>query len=137
MQFVTFIHDATPKVGVMLNGQHVIDLNTGYQKWCQTQGKPQENSLALDMKHLLEQGESVVAHVRELVAFATEQKQQYMREGWICSLEQVQLTIPISNPQKIVAIGQNYRDHCAEHSNENRFDPLSKHSLPPRCLKRT
>jgi 2-keto-4-pentenoate hydratase/2-oxohepta-3-ene-1,7-dioic acid hydratase in catechol pathway len=74
--------------------------------------------LASDMIGFLKQGEPSLKLAKEVVDFAQEQCDAH--EGketfplWLIPETDVKLTAPIPNPQKVVAIGQNYRDHCAE-----------------------
>lgn len=58
------------------------------------------------MRALLDAGEPALAEVRRAVDAAPGRA--------IEPLEAVALLAPIADPQKIIAVGQNYRDHCAE-----------------------
>ncbi|MCP4399810.1 MAG: fumarylacetoacetate hydrolase family protein, partial [bacterium] len=74
-----------------------------------------EKPFIASVKDLLEQGDVTLNIAEEIVQFAKEQQRQGTEtDDYIVPLESVRLTAPISNPQKIVAIGQNYRDHCLE-----------------------
>jgi acylpyruvate hydrolase len=124
MRFVTFIHENVSKIGVMLDEHQVVDLNAGYQKWRQTQGDSHVHPLAPDLKHLLAQGEQSLVYVQDILQLAMEQQKGQHADPWIFSLADVRLRAPIPNPQKIVAIGQNYRDHCAEQGVEPPKSPI-------------
>lgn len=117
MRLVTFIQDNVAKVGAMLDTQYVIDLNNGYTELLKSQGKMPDHPLALNIGAFLEQGESSLAIARQIIDFASDLVKEGKQErltNWIISLADIRLTAPLPNPSKVVAIGQNYRDHCAE-----------------------
>jgi 2-keto-4-pentenoate hydratase/2-oxohepta-3-ene-1,7-dioic acid hydratase in catechol pathway len=120
MRLVTFIQNDEFKLGAMLNEQYIIDLNNAYQELVRRQGKPADSDspLASDMRGFLGQGESALKIPKEVIAFAEEEFNA--KEGkdtlplWLIPESEIRLAAPIPNPSKVVAIGQNYRDHCAE-----------------------
>jgi 2-keto-4-pentenoate hydratase/2-oxohepta-3-ene-1,7-dioic acid hydratase in catechol pathway len=117
MRLVTFIQDNTTKVGAMLGTQYVVDLNNGHTRLLKSQGEKPDHPFAVDIRSFLEQGESSLTMARKIVAFAGDQikaGKDEMLTDWILSLADIRLTAPIPDPSKVVAIGQNYRDHCAE-----------------------
>ncbi len=120
MRLVTFIQNDISKLGVVVNTQYVVDLNAAYKELISYQRKSLRSvpSLASDMRGFLEQGEAALEIANKIVVFATDQLEAKEEKGalplWLIPENTVRLTAPILNPQKVVAIGQNYRDHCAE-----------------------
>jgi len=107
-------------LGAVLDNQYVVDLKAAYTKFIRRQGKSTDSTapLASDMRGFLEQGESSLKITKEIVAFAKEQSEATEGKArlplWLIPEIDIKLTAPIANSQKVVAIGQNYRDHCAE-----------------------
>jgi 2-keto-4-pentenoate hydratase/2-oxohepta-3-ene-1,7-dioic acid hydratase in catechol pathway len=120
MRFVTFMQNGRAKLGVILKPQYIVDLNMAYQEFIKHR-KPSTQSdvpFSVDIRGFLEQGESSWRLAHEVIAFVQEQvNAQTSKKSlppWLLLEKEVKLTAPIPNPQKVVAIGQNYRDHCAE-----------------------
>ncbi|RMD97742.1 MAG: FAA hydrolase family protein [Calditrichaeota bacterium] len=70
-----------------------------------------------DLKTLLLQGNRVLEEVRSLVeniSYQLENNLQSIPDEVLLDAHHVRLAAPIHNPQKIIAIGLNYRDHCEE-----------------------
>lgn len=73
-----------------------------------------------DMRILLHEGESAVAEVQELKARIENEISDPGREselrarGIIHPIDTVQIMAPMLNPEKVICVGLNYRDHCLE-----------------------
>jgi len=73
-----------------------------------------------DMRSLLTQGESGIETVKELkekiqrVLSTPEEHKKMLSEGVIYVIRDVQIMAPILNPEKIICVGLNYKDHCLE-----------------------
>ncbi len=113
MRFVTFYHQQRVGIGVLFHETHIIDLNAGGRELCGGAAP----FAAASLREFLEQGEPALQSARDIVAAATaaiSQNSMPTACAWLVPLTQARLTAPIPNPSKVVAIGQNYRDHCAE-----------------------
>jgi len=113
MRLVTFIQHGTSTIGVMVNEQYLLELQAGVREFLTDSTSFSVSTL----KELLEQGEEALREVQEVVTRAQAALQHNPDPGaadWLVPLKEVQLLAPILNPQKIIAIGQNYRDHCLE-----------------------
>jgi acylpyruvate hydrolase len=119
MRLVTFIQNDISKLGVVFEDQYIVDLNAAYTAFIH-QGKSTDSisPFVSDMRAFLEQGESALKIAKEVVAFAEENfKMKEEKDAlplWLIPETEMKLVAPIPNPSKVVAIGQNYRDHCAE-----------------------
>ncbi|MDD4872581.1 MAG: fumarylacetoacetate hydrolase family protein [Kiritimatiellae bacterium] len=120
MRLVMFTQNARAKLGAVLEHQYIVDLKMACQEFTKHR-KPLSQSdtpFCDDMRGFLEQGEPSLRFAHEVLVFV--QKHLASQPGkaslpsWIIPKKEVKLTAPIPNPQKVVAIGQNYRDHCAE-----------------------
>ncbi|MDW8290182.1 MAG: fumarylacetoacetate hydrolase family protein [Armatimonadota bacterium] len=113
MKLVSYVVDGSERVGVV-EGEVVVDLNAALSL-LDERARPAE-MLAREMGHLLEQGEDALSVARQVL-------QTYRRltaedpatvQGVSYQLEEVRLLPPVPRPQKILAIGANYRAHCEE-----------------------
>jgi 2-keto-4-pentenoate hydratase/2-oxohepta-3-ene-1,7-dioic acid hydratase in catechol pathway len=120
MRLVTFMQNGRAKLGVVLEHQYIVDLNMAYREFTRHRKTLSQSDVPFgaDMRGFLEQGESSLQLANEVIAFVQEQvNAQTSKKSlppWLLPEIEVKLTAPIPNPQKVVAIGQNYRDHCAE-----------------------
>lgn len=114
MRLVTFMQQDRPKIGAILEEKYVVDLNAGslsLERFGKKTAASQKD-FADDMRQFLESGERAFKITRNVLDFA--RSQLAALPYWILPLQDVRLTAPIPNPSKVVAIGQNYRDHCLE-----------------------
>jgi len=97
MRLVTFSTSApaAARVGV-LDGSDVVDLTSAYA----AEGHP----LTRGMRQLLEEGEAGLSFAKACVAGGK----------WRVAASTVKLLAPIYDPEKIVCVGMNYREHCTE-----------------------
>ena len=102
MKLVTFTTGNGPRLGAV-RGEDVIDLAVA-----------SGGALPSDMIAFLEQGDAAVAAAQQLVQDA----------DTALSLADVTLLAPVPTPSKVVAIGQNYMDHCLEQGVEPPTSPV-------------
>jgi 2-keto-4-pentenoate hydratase/2-oxohepta-3-ene-1,7-dioic acid hydratase in catechol pathway len=105
MKLVTYTstsNDDTPRLGIVRESS-VIDL-----------AGASDGRLPPDMLTFLQRGETAMHLAREVGKSAK----------FTHSLPQVRLLAPIPNPSKVVAIGQNYMDHCREQNAEPPTSPV-------------
>ena len=119
MKFLAFIRDGVRGVGVLIGEQYVVDLNAGYRELLNRRGltEASEPSFVSSLKELVESGEPALKTAQDIVRLAEDELKKTSDDtlpAWMVPLDDIQLTAPIPNPQKVVAIGQNYRDHCLE-----------------------
>jgi len=102
------------KIGVLLDEHTVIDLNAAYRDFLHNQGQAADadTSLAETVQDFLARGDAALQMARNVLQFA--RQQQSASPAWLRPAAAVRLTAPVPCPSKVVAIGQNYRDHCAE-----------------------
>jgi 2-keto-4-pentenoate hydratase/2-oxohepta-3-ene-1,7-dioic acid hydratase in catechol pathway len=130
MQLVTYIQHGTRHVGILFDRQSILDVHTAYAAFLQhtRQSAHAAFPLATHVVGLLEQGEPALKILADLVAFSQELvaglETAERSPAWLLPAESIRLTAPIPNPQKVVAIGQNYRDHCAEQGVEPPERPI-------------
>src|SRR2546423_11929179 len=106
-RFVTFSHQDGyhEKVGAVV-GEKIIDLAA----MLEVSDSPHAQPIPSSMRAFLTAGESAMASARHAIEFAHD-KPLLAETRELASSE---LLAPVGNPQKIICVGQNYRDHCAE-----------------------
>jgi 2-keto-4-pentenoate hydratase/2-oxohepta-3-ene-1,7-dioic acid hydratase in catechol pathway len=102
MKLVTFTVGDEPRLGAV-RGEQVIDL-----------GKASGGKLPADMIAFLSGGDEAMTLARKLAQDAEAD----------CALSDVTLLAPVPVPSKVVAIGQNYMDHCREQGVEPPTSPV-------------
>jgi 2-keto-4-pentenoate hydratase/2-oxohepta-3-ene-1,7-dioic acid hydratase in catechol pathway len=105
MKLITFETEQGPRLGGLVDDQ-VIDLV-----------EASSGGLPADMRQFLELGESGLASARSLL-------QQAVPTGRGVPASKIKIMAPILNPQKIIAIGQNYMDHCREQNVDPPRSPI-------------
>jgi 2-keto-4-pentenoate hydratase/2-oxohepta-3-ene-1,7-dioic acid hydratase in catechol pathway len=102
MKLATFTHDGSTRIGVVVDGDQLVDLAAAAPE------------LPRDMLGLLEAGPDALIAVRE----ATDRGSRRV------ALADVQLEAPIARPPKFLAVGLNYADHVAESGADSPEHPM-------------
>jgi len=105
MKLITFETEQGPRLGA-LAGDQVVDL-----------AEASSGSLPAGMHQFLELGESGLARARSLV-------EQAVHTDQTVPASKIKILAPILNPQKIIAIGRNYMDHCREQNIDPPKSPI-------------
>jgi len=128
LHLVTFKYKDVIKIGAKINGG-VIDLKNACL-YFQKRGS-REVKLFNDMRSFLKSGEEgldLTRRIIEKVNFVLKESQDALSEKTnkkiLLELKEIQIKAPIYNPQKIIAIGLNYRDHCEENNVEPPKSPV-------------
>jgi len=127
MKLVTFQHATHTSVGVIIGEEFVLDVNIAYANWQTGDSCDSDMPFVPDMKSLLTRGAEGLAIVSEFVEVSQSAIRSHNSEALpqgLIPVKNVRLLAPVPNPQKIVAIGQNYRDHCAEQGVEPPDHPI-------------
>ncbi len=109
MKLLSYRYEGQEGIGVVV-GDRVLNLSSGLSLIGKT------GTLASDMVSLLEAGEEAMNTARAIASAFEQVIAQDPQEAEKLSipLEQIQYLPPVTRPQKILAIGANYRAHCAE-----------------------
>jgi 2-keto-4-pentenoate hydratase/2-oxohepta-3-ene-1,7-dioic acid hydratase in catechol pathway len=113
MKLISYRRNGREGIGAVV-GDVVVDLNAGMALL--DGGFEPAGVLARDMVHLLEQGESAwrlaeqVVRAYRLLAL----ENPHAAQAVAYPLEEIRYLPPVTRPQKILAIGANYRAHCEE-----------------------
>ena len=109
MKLLTYIQDDQQLVGALLDETTVLEVKAAASAFA----SPREVD-ASSLKTFVEQGDDAVQTVRILLDEARECRELWEKLELLFPLASVKLAAPIPNPSKVVAIGQNYIDHCRE-----------------------
>lgn len=109
MKLISYRYQGDEAIGVVV-GERVVNLNDNLALI----GKA--GTLASDMVELLQAGDEALNTAREVAqAFQQMLVDDPQRANTISlPLEEIEHLPPVTRPQKILAIGANYRAHCAE-----------------------
>lgn len=116
MRLVTYRRRGHEGIGAVVNG-HVLDLNAGFSLISEN------GVLARDMLHLLQQGKEGMRLAMQVVQ-AYQRLSTAQRMTLAFPLTEIEHLPPVPNPQKILAIGVNYRAHCDETGAAPPLKPL-------------
>ncbi len=127
MKFLQFFRDEKLHVGV-LHQEWVVDLHGAKKRYPRLLHFPITDMLSI--LQLQYTGLGAIQDAIQKIARLFETKPAELAGSVMLPLRDVKLTAPILNPQKIIAVGLNYRDHCEE----NRLDipefPVTFAKLP-------
>ena len=128
MRLVQFYSDETIHPGALAGEEHIVDLRAVASIYPDELQSPIE-----DMISLLRQGDKAMAAVRKLVEDITSKAREnsgHIPAGVLVNRNEVRLAAPIHNPQKVIAVGLNYRDHCEENNLEPPAFPVTFAKYP-------
>ena len=118
MKLVTFTRGGDTSIGAYQEGK-IIDLHASFLKLLMTTGEVRAQEIAnayipRDMIGFLEGGEKSFAYAQKAVNFALQTDDSSL----ILDRKDVRLEAPIQRPQKMICVGQNYREHILEMGRE-------------------
>ncbi|MFC1563002.1 fumarylacetoacetate hydrolase family protein, partial [candidate division KSB1 bacterium] len=95
---------------------YIIDLNWGSRHIIEAEGLENiREQIPSDMVEFFNAGRSAFEDAEKVEKYAKSLiRKKEFNHGFICSAEKVKIGTPVLNPGKIICIGLNYRDHCAE-----------------------
>ncbi len=111
MKLVSYVEAGETRAGLVV-GESVIDLERASldKSCCPNGGKP----FPAGLKRVLEESEEALNQCSRVQSHFSSLSREEI-PGEICTpLSEVRFAPPIPDPQKIICIGMNYRDHCEE-----------------------
>jgi 2-keto-4-pentenoate hydratase/2-oxohepta-3-ene-1,7-dioic acid hydratase in catechol pathway len=107
MQLVSFNTGSGPLRAGLIVGDHVVDAHRGVVALL-------HRELPATVRGILAKGQPCLRLMRQLRERAGEFLAAAPDVAWAKPLNSVHLGPPVPDPDKIICIGQNYKDHCAE-----------------------
>ncbi len=111
MRLVTSVEGPERRAGLI-----VEDVVVDIERAC-AERRPRavgKKRLPATVKQVLEEGEEALEACRRLESYVSDLSAERRPEQFCVPLQDVELAPPIPDPQKIICIGLNYRDHCEE-----------------------
>lgn len=111
MRLVSYVKNDQHKAGLVCEDM-IVDLEKASQRESvrRKYGRP----LPPSVKRILELGEEALATVSLIESELTSRAPEDLRPDFCLPLHEAKLVAPVPDPQKIICIGMNYRDHCEE-----------------------
>jgi acylpyruvate hydrolase len=124
MKLLTFVAGPEQRVGALV-GETVVDVTVAFAAAMAAEGHPRPEAAATavlppSMRQILQGGEPALEALRRAVGFVEQRLARGVTpEGpggtrIAYPLKEVRVRAPVPDPQKIIGIGLNYRDHCEE-----------------------
>jgi 2-keto-4-pentenoate hydratase/2-oxohepta-3-ene-1,7-dioic acid hydratase in catechol pathway len=109
LRLISYKIDGEQRVGLERHGR-AIDLERAYAALLDAETAARLFGSG-DMRRVLEAGDEAMDAARRVDAAAQESS---AISDYSHALDRVQLLAPVTNPEKVICVGQNYRDHCLE-----------------------
>lgn len=109
MRFVQFERGGVRRVGVEIrDGGDIVDLCAG------------DSSIPSDMRSFIEGGQKTLLAAKSVID----------RGGSTIPRDSVKIVAPIYNPDKVLCVGMNYKDHCEEQNAPVPIEPVIFNKFP-------
>lgn len=128
MRLVTFYVGGQPRVGVLGNGDNqVIDLTATMAGFLAAQGEGAAQALAAawvppSMVGFIRAGARAHRMAREAVAWLAHSGRQ--GKPYVYDRQEVRIGAPVTDPEKILCVGRNYKEHAEETGHEVPTEPI-------------
>ena len=117
MKLVRYLRNHEARIGALV-GDNVVDLAAAYGLSAAESGSSEasaEDVIPQSMRAFLGGGADTLRAAEQAAAFVVDRMDAVAHGEPISRpLASATLLAPVGDPQKIICIGQNYRDHCAE-----------------------
>ncbi|MFD0944577.1 fumarylacetoacetate hydrolase family protein [Savagea faecisuis] len=122
MKLITFETNGYRAIGAVLEENIIVDLHESYKAYLQSQNKYRYEEIAnafvpSNMEAFLQGGEEAMEEAKKAIAFAEHQEDATTRK-LIYARDAVKFLSPVNNPEKIICVGHNYREHILEMGRE-------------------
>lgn len=126
VKLITFVENGLERIGA-IEGEKVVDLNRATQEFLKSEGKLRFKQLAeayvpQDMQGFLAGGEESLTYAKNAISFALQALESDVQ--LVYDKATVKVGPPITNPNKIICVGHNYREHILEMGRELPSHPV-------------
>ena len=111
MRLVSYVKNDQHKAGLVCEDM-IVDLERASQG--ESVGRKSGKPLPPSVKRILELGEEALATVSLIESDFSGRPPENFPPDFCLPLHEAKLAAPLPDPQKIICIGMNYRDHCEE-----------------------
>ncbi len=128
MKLITFTTAGFSRIGALVDGDKVVDLNYAYQSQLQNEGKYRYEEIAeayvpAKMEGFLQGGKESLEIAKAAVDFALEHPDSFKHQ-LVHDKSDVKVEAPVTQPGKIFCVGHNYREHILEMGRELPSNPV-------------
>jgi len=128
MKLITFTTAGFSRIGAIVDGEKVIDLNYAYQAKLQSEGQYRYEAIAeayvpSEMVGFLEGGKESMEIAKVAIDYALTQPDSF-KHKLIYDKKEVKVNAPVTKPGKIFCVGHNYREHILEMGRELPSNPV-------------
>lgn len=118
MKLITFTTAGFSRIGAIVEGEKIVDLNYAYQAQLHDQGHYRYEAIAeayvpAKMESFLQGGNESMEIAKSAVNYALSHNRQFKHQ-LIYDKSEVKVNAPVTNPGKIFCVGHNYREHILE-----------------------
>lgn len=128
MKLITFTTTGFSRIGAIVEGGKIIDLNYAYQAQLQNKGYYRYEAIAeayvpAKMEEFLEGGKESMEIAKSAIDYALSDTRNF-KHRLIYDRSEVKINAPVTNPRKIFCVGHNYREHILEMGRELPSNPV-------------
>jgi len=128
MKLITFTTSGFSRIGALVDGEKVVDLNYAYQAKLQSEGQYRYEAIAeayvpAKMEGFLEGGKESMEIAKAVIDYALANADSF-KHKLIYDKGEVKVNAPVTNPGKIFCVGHNYREHILEMGRELPANPV-------------
>ncbi|WP_068985485.1 fumarylacetoacetate hydrolase family protein [Lysinibacillus xylanilyticus] len=128
MKLITFTTAGFSRIGAIVEGEKVVDLNYAYQAQLQSEGKYRYEAIAeayvpAKMEGFLEGGNDSMEIAKSAINYALSNTGKFKHQ-LIYDKSEVKVNAPVTNPGKIFCVGHNYREHILEMGRDIPTNPV-------------
>ena len=128
MKLITFETAGFSRIGAIVEGEKVVDLNYAYQAQLKSEGKYRFESIAeayipAKMEGFLQGGKESIELAKTAVEFALANPDSF-NHPLVHAKNDVKVNAPVTQPGKIICVGHNYREHILEMGRELPSNPV-------------
>lgn len=128
MKLITFSYEGYSRLGAIVEGDKVIDLNNAYQAQLQNEGKYRYREISeafvpAEMGAFLQGGNESIEIAKQVVNFVLHDPPVFNRQ-FLYNRSEVKIKAPLSKPGKMICVGHNYREHILEMGRDLPANPV-------------
>jgi acylpyruvate hydrolase len=128
MKLITFTTAGHSRIGALVEGDKVVDLNYAYQAKLESEGKYRYKEIAeayvpAKMEAFLEGGQESIVIANTAVDYALSNHGAFKHQ-LLYNKSEIRVEAPVTNPKKMICVGHNYREHILEMGRELPSNPV-------------
>lgn len=128
MKLITFTTAGFSRIGAIVEGERIVDLNYAYQAQLHNKGHYRYEAIAeaylpAKMESFLQGGNESMEIAKSVINYALSNNGEFKHQ-LIYSKSEVKVNAPVTSPGKIFCVGHNYSEHILEMGRELPTNPV-------------